>query len=213
MRDRYKGTVPNLFEGETAVLFATGPSLTTEQVEAVWPFVLSGKVRAFGCNDAYRIVPYLDVHYACDPQWWDVHVQKGWILDYVCSSKWTQDKNTAQRYSLSWVLGSGNAGLHTESRDHIHFGGNSGFQLLNVAYHYGIRHFILLGYDMRSNVKTHFFGDHPKGLHRGSGYQTFLQRFDTVQPAIRRMVVNCTPGSALQSFEKRGLHDVLSELE
>lgn len=207
---RFNGEVPLAHSGETVVLFATGPGLTKEVVDEVRPYHRSGRVRAFGINDAYRIVPYLDHLYACDPRWWDLHVKKGWVMDYLCDSMWTQDKATAKQYKLSWVAGAGEGdgvGLYDKARDRIFYGGNSGYQAINVALHMGFERMILCGYNMTIG---HFFGEH-EGI-PNTNLGTFIPRFLNIQRQYRDRIVNCTPNTKLTAFEKRNLSDVLREL-
>ena len=95
----------------------------------------------------------------------------------------------------------------------IHYGSNSGYQALNIAVLMGATRIILLGFDMkRVQGKSHFFGEHPKGLSNGDGYGLFIEKFQTAvdlpkEAAIE--VLNCTPDSALPWFEKRDLREVL----
>lgn len=214
--------VPQTYLSRPAVIFATGPSLNKQQVEMVWPYVLRGDVVAFGVNDAYKIVPYLDVIYACDPGWWDYHTNPAhgndaWVLDYLTGNKshgfWTQDEGSAKKYGLCHIPGSGNSGLYDKDRTHIHFGSNSGFQVINLALHFGISEMLLLGYNMQSvNGERHFFGEHPKGLSRGSNYQRFCSEYDAIQKPYRSRIVNCTENTALTAFRKGELKDELSRL-
>lgn len=216
---RYRGEVPHLYPGETAVIFATGPSLTADVVDLVLPYAMgwggAKRVRTIGINDAYRVVPYLDVVYACDPAWWEVHMddKRGWIRDYAAESKWTQDKACADRYGLSYVEGDGHPGLYDKDRTRIHFGGNSGYQAINLAVHMGFSRMLLVGYDMRIvEQRGHFFGDHPRPLARQSNYNGFVRNFDSIQRVYRDRIVNCTPGSALKAFQHADLEQTLASL-
>jgi len=203
--------VPCLYPNETAVLFATGPSLTPEIVEQVRPYHESGRVRAFGCNDSYLLVDYLDVHYACDDCWWDyngITCLKG--LPSNCHV-WTQSEKSSIKFKINHIPGSHNSGLYIKDRNHIHFGSNSGFQLLNLAYHYGVRRFILLGYNMGPvNNKRHFFGNHPGNMNKDSPYETFRIEFNRIQKDIKSSIVNCTVNTSLTCFRQS---DLLTELQ
>lgn len=207
----FKGVVPRLYEDMVAVVFATGPSLTQEVVDIVQTWHAAGMVATFGCNDAYSIVPYLDVHYACDPPWWDVHIDQG-VLDHP-AVKWSQDKKPCDKYGLNHVSGKSGQGLSLK-QDLIHFGGNSGFQVLNLAMLYGCSHFLLCGYNMGipEGRQQHFFGQHPKPLSRGTSFGTFAGAYDKIQPALKERIINCTPESSLACFKKQDLAGALDEL-
>lgn len=203
-------TVPCIYPNEVAVLLATGPSLTEEVIETIRPYHNSGKVRVFGCNDSYKLCNFLDVHYACDKAWWEYNgMDTLHNLPSTCHV-WTQDPESAQKFHINHISGEHRKGLYIKDRNLIYFGSNSGFQLLNLAYHYGIRKFLLAGYNMTPvGDKNHFFGNHPSKLQKSSPYGKFVLEFATIQKEIRELVINCTPNSALTCFVKRDLKEVL----
>ena len=99
----------------------------------------------------------------------------------------------------------------SESPEVIHYGSNSGFQALNLAYLLGANKIILLGYDMKiaKSGKAHWFGDHPDKVR--SNYPSWWSRFSVVADQLKGKVqiINCNPDSALQCFEKMPLSDAL----
>ena len=62
------GRVERLWEGETVVCLASGPSLTPADVEYV-----RGKARVIVINTTVLLAPWADVLYACDARWWQWH--------------------------------------------------------------------------------------------------------------------------------------------
>lgn len=187
---------------------ATGPSLTQQVVEYVRPFHEQGHVKVFGCNDTYRNVDYLDVLYACDPHWWKKNLA---ALKHPCQQKWlTLDLDFARKHHLKVVYGESKSGLCKE-KNKIHFGGNSGFQLINLAWHFGCRRFILVGYnmDVPKGMRQHFFGKHPQGLNQENNYRSFVQTYQRITPEDRKKIVNCTEPTALTCFRKTKLEDEL----
>lgn len=201
--------IPCIYPGETAVMFATGPSLTEEVIEEVRPYHVAGKVRAFGCNDSYKLIDYLDVFYACDGAWWDKHPKVLETLPPECHV-WTQEQRVAQALHFNYINGVHKPDL-SKKPDLIHYGSNSGYQQLNIAYLYGIRKFLLVGYNMQKvEGKSHFFGDHPSGLSQHSPYDRFVQFFASIDSEIRSTVINCTPNSALKNtFKNQSLTEAL----
>lgn len=206
-------TIPRDFEGKAAVLMATGPGLTPEVMDEIMAARLTQELYLFGCNDAYRIAPYLNVHYACDFAWWRKHFEH--IREYETThGMWTQEPNMPQSQfpGLRRIKGCGAKGL-SRKQDLIHFGNNSGYQLINLAYLFGINRIILCGYNMRVvNNKKHFFGDHPEGLARNGGYTGFVQNYATIKPEDYGIeIVNATPNTALNMFPKMSLTDALQK--
>ncbi len=187
---------------------ATGPSLTPDVVEYVRPFHASGQVKVLGCNDAYRACDFLDLHYACDPRWWDHHWP--FVKDYP-APLWTQDRGVARKRKINWVEGRGGKGINTKGGV-IHFGANSGFQLLNLAFLCGNPdRLILLGYNMTilPGKPHHFFGNHPKGLSQASNYRGFVSSYRMIQPEYVKKIVNCTEPTAIPNLPRMPLEEAL----
>jgi hypothetical protein len=185
------------------IVAATGPSLT----EAVADQCRSQRVIAV--NDAYRRLPWADVLYAGDADWWGVH--EG-CPDFT-GEKWSahhprhnDKRDVAVRYGVRLVAGPDVIDAPGFSLDpaRLHYGNSSGFQAINLAILFGATRVILVGFDMRvpAGAPRHFFGDHPAPLGNAAKYEQFLPAFERaaqlLPPHIR--IVNCTPGSALQCF-------------
>lgn len=191
-------SVPCLWPGETFVILASGPSLST--VPAMSP-----KVRTIAIKDAIRLAPFADVLYACDAKWWKHH---GPTLDYQ-----------GPRYALeptpfAQVLRhTGQTGIERDPTA-LRTGKNSGYQAINLAVHLGAAKIVLLGYDMQTDAKGshHWFGDHP--YHTVvPPYQAFLSCFETIVAPLKALgieVLNATPQSALKVFPRVSLEEALA---
>lgn len=190
---------------------ATGPSLTPEVAEACRGH------RLIAINDAYKLIPFADVLYACDAAWWDVHQGANGFRGERWSSHGKpghDDKRAcADRWGLNIVGGAEREGFSADHRL-IHYGSNSGFQGINLAILFGARRIILVGFNMQAPKGTpvHFFGDHPKGLYNNRDYDRFIPAFDeaakSLPPGVE--IINCTPGSALRCFPMADLKDALT---
>ncbi len=90
----------------------------------------------------------------------------------------------------------------------IHQGNNSGYQAINLAYHFGAKRIILLGYDM-TGQGNHWFGKHEgPGLSRNTNYESYVQHFETIKPESYGIeIVNCSRITALNCFPKRRLEN------
>lgn len=96
----------------------------------------------------------------------------------------------------------------------IHQGSNSGFQALNLAILMGAKKILLIGYDMRYiGKKRHWHGDHDKRLKNPapSTLNMFIKAFNTIKDDDLQgaVVLNCTPGSALDRFPFSTLEEEL----
>lgn len=183
---------------------ASGPSLV--------PLDLA--LPTIAVNDAYQLVR-AEILYACDEKWWDTH--EG-ARDFA-GEKWSSytkpnpktkrsphDKTRcAEKYGLRLVEGKHGNGFSTDP-EFIHYGGNSGFQAINLGMHFGARRILLVGFDMRG---SHFFGKHPKGL-RNADPARFIPAFDKAARLLKDVeIINCTPGSALKCFPRMELDAAL----
>jgi hypothetical protein len=181
-------------------LIASGPSLTQADVD-----YCKNKARVIVINDNYKLAPWADVLYACDPMWWEWH--NGVPGFEGC--KITQDKKSAKKYYLDHIQSARKPGLSLHPST-IHTGANSGYQAINLAYHFGAKKIILLGYDMQIGKRSHWFGEHPNGVR--SNYTDFLHHFKTIAaqlPALDLEIINCTRVTALNCFPTANLESVL----
>lgn len=107
-------------------------------------------------------------------------------------------EEAAEKYGLTLVKGAPGDGFSTDPLV-IHYGDNSGHQALNLAILFGSPYIVLVGFDMRHvSGKSHFFGDHPKGLFQRQEYQSFARKFKAPPEGVT--IVNATPGSALTTY-------------
>lgn len=194
---------------DLCIVAATGPSLDEAVAERCRGH------RVIAVNDAYRLMPWAEVLYACDTRWWDVHKGAPGFMGEKWSSHGSVTSNNktpaSKRHGLNLVRGKDGDGFSLDP-GFIHYGRNSGFQAINLAILFGATRIVLVGFDMRLvEKKRHFFGDHKGGLTNHGDPRRWLPEF---QKAARRLppeirIINCTPGSALACFETAELDDAL----
>jgi len=204
-----------------AIVLGTGPSVTPEVIKQL----RQTKLPIFGCNNAYQIAP-LTALLSCNIEWWNYYWPRDISLRHGSFDKWTWDKPTADKYGLAHIRGEWGDNLSTNP-EVIHYGHSSGYQLLNLAYHYGVREAVLIGYDLRYpagyNGKTqtaggdrHYFGEYPPelqhwtkfGIGNGGELNGLLDCYRTIDTkALGMRIINCSPGSALDFFEMGRLEE------
>lgn len=208
--------IPVKYDNGVAVLIGSGPSLTARQVALCKQPHQDGQLAMMGCNDAYRICPFLDVLYAADGKWIDYHRQK--ILEgdlLALCTFWTPDEKAAANYR-EWNLTKIKVaqGLSTDPSV-VHHGNHSGYQIINVAYLMGCRTIILIGYDCRDGGK-HWFGQHPWGpLRVESNFDSWAKGYNSIAEQASGLdlrVFNATPGSGISAFPMVDLEEALHEL-
>lgn len=90
-------------------------------------------------------------------------------------------------------------------RGMIGWGGNGGFQALNLALQWGARRVVLVGYDLRIDLGLHWHGRHAPGLNNPSrtSIEKWRRTLDAQAPLLAGAgveVVNASPISALTVF-------------
>lgn len=203
--DRYLVAEP-IWRGLTAVVAATGPSLTVDQLDRV-----RGRAKVIVVSDAWRLAPWADVLYSCDAKWWHHHrdAQSFQGMKVGLSDCITfPDVRLMRHRKRDDVKGIDPGQGFDPDPAYLATGANSGYQAVHLAAHFAAARVVLLGFDMRG---SHFFGDHPPSLKRDAPFATWIERFRTLaKPLTERgiEVLNCTPGSALDAFPTANLDEV-----
>lgn len=188
------------------IIVASGPSMLRVDMAALkrrrdWQLLT--------VNNSWKLAPWADAMFAGDLQWWDRY---GDEVRGFRGERWTRDEAAALRFRLRLVRLRNGTGLCRDD-GHIHAGGNSGYQAINLAYHFGARQIVLLGFDMHRNAGGHWHEEHEGML---SAPETHLPvwrhsfealAFDLQAQGVE--VVNATQGTALTAFPRRPLSDCL----
>ena len=160
-------------------------------------------------NNSWKLAPWADVMFAGDLQWWDRY---GHEVKGFAGERWTRDEAAALRHRLRLVRLRHGTGLCRE-QGHIHSGGNSGYQAINLAWHFGAKQIVLLGFDMHRHGGGHWHVEHEGMLSAPEGHISQWRRnFEALAFDLRAAgveVVNATKGTALAAFPHRSLRDCL----
>jgi hypothetical protein len=213
--------VPRMWSGETVVIAGSGESLTAEMLSSC-----RGKARVVVINDGYLLAPWADLHYFCDHKWFE------WVRLFnhpaqqlfgkarATSLFWgfqglrvaLENAAAALEYDPSIRLLRNDSRPENHKDGHVHkeglclvpngvrTGGNSGHQAINLAFHTGARKILLIGFDHHG---THWFGEHPTPSN--PDFRGISQRFESLNAALKKQgipVINCTPGTKLNVFER-----------
>lgn len=188
------------------VICAAGPSMARVDLQLLKRF-RSWNVMVVNCS--FRLLPDAEVLYAGDLQWWERYGEEAAAFQ---GEKWTRDEHAALRYRLRRVVRKNGPGLCRE-RGCVNSGGNSGYQAVNLAYHFGARRMVLLGFDMHRREGGHWHGEHVRMLSAPAQHiEVWKREFDAIAFDLRVegvQVVNATPGSALECFPKMDLAEAL----
>lgn len=194
------------------VCCASGPSFSLEQMR-----VLQDKMRLISLgwrtivvNTTWQRLPDADVLYAGDRTWWDEH-----LLAVRCGFNgelWTQDRWTAHHAGIHHIQHSDEPGL-SHVRGRVHSGGNSGYVAIGLAYLFGAREILLVGFDMQdTGGMSHWHGNHPATLNQDRPYKRWLEAMPALAENLKHVgvsVINCSTETALTCFPRGDLESCL----
>jgi hypothetical protein len=222
-----KYSVPKIWSpDDVCIILAGGPSLRDQNH---YPILnLAQHLRIITINDSWRLVPFGEIHYFCDEKWWSDQIARNYralnvnysFHDSIYLQTWIGSHDSFIDHPQVRHLNlTGQQGLETDPTGLRH-GSNSGYQAINLAYHYGAKKIILLGYDMHvaANGRTHWH-DAPRQAPNAFAdilKQTMLPHFQTLVEPLEDegvQVINATPDSELKCFPMMSLEDVIKEFQ
>lgn len=193
------------WSGDTAIVIASGPSA------ALAPMFDVGPSRVIAVNESWRLAPWADVLYCCDPGWW---VRRSGAREFK-GARVTADQGAAEHFGLHHItVREGDHRVVLEPLGVIGDGGNSGFQAVNLAVQFGARRIVLVGFDLQPEEPTHWHGAHGGGLAnpQQEHLRQWAERLDSQSTVLRAAgvdVLNGSPHSALTAYPKVDLREVL----
>ena len=211
-----------VYEGETAIICGTGPSITKSIIKRCNSMRAMGSVRLFGANLTYREFN-LNVLHACNYQFYDHYYPIDSRISDGLFDKWTTRPELNGKYKgVNYIEEVWADGFSVDpSKIHAHHGTSP--QLMNIALHYGITKMLLVGFDMRYPDKVtdkdyrsprHYFGEYANNLQHWprTGAQGELEglikEMETIKPEDYGIeIINCTPDSAMTCFPMGNLED------
>lgn len=159
------------------------------------------------------MAPWADLLYACDRAWWE---KFSGCPDFHGVKLSADRSGTLAHWGIS-SLSVNKSSDCLELIDHgsVGWGGNSGFQALNIAVHFRCRKIILVGYDMTLANGVHWHGKHPRGMNNPSEQNIARWRrcIDAAADTLRSIgvdVVNASAISALMNYPKMTLTEAFA---
>lgn len=191
---------------KTCVILASGPSLTVEQIHGARR---SGH-DTIVVNSTWEKMPDARYLYAGDFLWWKMNVAT--VRKQFKGECWSQDRTAVARWpEIKYMRGVNRDGLGNAM---IHNAGNSGAQAINLAYLWGYRRIVLLGFDMKlgPHGEKHHHDDHPHPMVQGQVFYEWILKITRMAVDLEKAgceVINCTPLSALSCFQMKNWENVL----
>jgi hypothetical protein len=192
-----------------AVVIASGPSLSDEQLEHVQSVRWDREAcRVIAVNNTCSRVPWADCAYFGDYLALKCYVPKlrPPAGDFQ-GEWWTQDKAGAERWGLNYVKSANRPGLGAQR---VHLNGNSGFQAINLATLFGATKVILVAFDMQPGPagELHHFGSHPAPLVQTCLFDEWMHKAKAIAEDAQKRgidIVNCSARTAMTAFRRADL--------
>ena len=208
--------VPRLYEGQTVVCAASGPSLTSDDLDVVrqagWPLLVT--------NSTWKDAPWASVLYGADRTWWneDRPTAEQFVGLRVSPHEILCKDGYPGEPRIRRVLIDPRGTALSTKQTTVTSGKNSGFQTFNLAVLFGASRILLLGYDMGYGPKgeKHHHKDHGGTLrnpHRET-FKNWIPYFNASVPILQTLgvaVVNCSRRTTLTCFARRPIIDVFHD--
>lgn len=186
--------VSKVWEGQTVVCIASGPSLT----QADCDLVRRSGLPTVAVNSSWRMARFADVIYAGDAAWWDAYGDEVTIP----AERWTCTRLAAQKHGIN---------LHKVVGPY-----NSGMRAIQFAIERGAERVILLGYDCSIKHGLHWHGAHDRTKNPDEKkVRTWRGQFQAVAilAKVRRCeVINCSRYTELTCFPRIPVEDILEAI-
>lgn len=180
-----------IWEGETVVVVAGGPSVTLPLVRTIGMAHDDDRCKVIAVNDAVFPCWFADILYAADARWWDHHNGLQSFLKPKVSF------NNLGRYDVQHMRDTGPEGYDPEPGN-IRHGSNSGYQGVHLAAQLGAARIVILGIDFtdEDGARGHWFGRHDGRLDVSSNTADWRRKFRGLTDELDRLgveIINASP--------------------
>lgn len=203
--------MPQQFGVPEKVIEAVMSGASTPRVYSEYLAPLHGR-HVIGINNAYMIGNWIQVEFFGDNSWYLKHrlaLAKFPGLKVSCAPRFAKD-GVAEGIKYLAKDRNHRRGI-TSDIQKVGWNNNSGAAAISLARHFGVKRIMLLGFDMkRTGKQGHWHAPHnekdalPFGRH--------LKGFPFIASDARKMkieILNVSPDSAIRSFKKVTLEEVL----
>lgn len=185
------------WSGMPCVVVASGPSAIDHDME-----MARGRAFVLAVNSSWRLAPWADALYACDPEWWESGEADGFAGMRISR----RDAGGEYKIDLSRT----SRGLVLDPPGTVTKVPGSGIQAANLAVQFGATRIGLIGFDASVAVETHWHGKHRAGLKNPSAglaasWRESLDAMAAVFAEAGVEVVNISATSALTAYPRATL--------
>lgn len=198
-------TVPSIWEGKTSFIIGGGPSIRSTNLSLLKDHCV------IGVNDAYVLGDFVKVLFFGDNCWYSMHkdnIHRRPIDVYTCQYGKKDLEGTPVKVLKRMEVGF--SPLPYECA----WNKNSGAAAVNLAYLFGSRRIVLVGFDMHLGPsKEGNWHPNPLHTHTERTYTQFIRNFiigiKDNQKKFGFQVLNATDGSAMTLFPQVKLEEIV----
>lgn len=187
-------TIRREWEGQTAAIFASGPSMSAAIAEQC----REQQLRTIAINNqAMDCAPWADIIYGSDLKWW-LHY---WPVVAKLPGRKISVEIGKPLQGVEYLRPSSQ--VFDERPCYLSTGANSGYAALCLAAKLGASRILLFGYDMGPRNGRFRRHEYPARLNSRPRFADWLPRFARLAPVLKSRgvdVINCTAGSSLTCF-------------
>lgn len=192
-----------IWSGQTVAILGGGPSLTPVQVAQI------ASLKRIAVNNAYQVDPDADVVYWGDTDWYLAHRTR--LARHGAPYKITAN-GAPPIVGLNPILMGRKMAPPGISTSPQHLAGqNSGHQAINLAYHFGAKRILLLGFDMTTKRGNNWHPGHASHASEDRYVTAFIPEMKAAAEDLKALgveVLNCSSGSALTCFPMTTLEEL-----
>jgi hypothetical protein len=207
--------VPREWDGDTVIIIGGGPSIRALGQDEIIP-KLEGRYPVIAINNAYMLAPWADVlywadnHWLCD-NWRSLHEHVGWrritrqqpkLRDVRATPRWLPE--------IDVIMCRPSSGISVDPTTIC--GRNGGHNAINLAFLFGARRIVLLGFDLdESQHKQNWHELHTRPT-RTDVYSQWRKDFAAAATELKKHnidVVNTNPESRIDCFRFSSLNDCI----
>jgi hypothetical protein len=186
------------YQGATAVILASGPSLSDEQIETTRKAWNKGHCVVITVNSTWRRLPQADLHFSNDADWFALNLPD--MLNQCRGEFWCSHPGHTIPQAHYLPFDRDAKGLTSSHRGAIVWGGNSGAGAISFAALTGCRRVLLAGYDQQGD---HWHDPHPKSIRKGFNFPMWAEHFKAMADDSQSLgieVINCSRQTSLDCF-------------
>lgn len=197
--------VPRLWPDSTIYIIGGGPSVSET------PLHLIHNEKIIGVNNAYKLGDWVDVCWFGDSRWFQWNREELKSFNGIIVTCQRRLKNM-EGHDVKSVQKGKQAGIERKPTK-ICWNGSSGGSAINLAYHFGAKRIVLIGFDMKAtNGKYNYHSDYPEKRTGVNPYKKFMIPFPIIKKEADKLkleILNATPNSAIKSFKTVKLEDIV----